>query len=58
MSKYIYLVKQKAKENVEEHQVESENNGDTFFNRCQKVEGGKVIVQWNVVYKDFGNKLK
>ena len=44
MSKYIYLVKQKAKENVEEHQVESENNGDTFFNRCQKVEGGKVIV--------------
>ena len=47
ISKCIYLVQQKTKENVEEHQVESENNSDTveLFTKRRRLEGYCVNVK-------------
>ena len=55
ISKCIYLVQQKTKENVEEHQVESENNSDTveLFTKRRRLEGYCVNVKGMLCRKNL-----
>ena len=68
ISKCIYLVQQKTKENVEEHQVESESNSDTFESLPKRTKWEGYCVNVKVIlcrenlhtylhYNRYRNKL-